>query len=183
MRHPANAGNRCLASAFGNCITSGNDPVCEARKLACQTTGGGPGSPAGPGGPFGPGGPGSPFGPPTGPGSPFGPGGPGPPQPSVGRLNVLLTGYSQLPQLGKEEAGYGLYSYAVLTSDSDKSSAFLGEVFKSIPAIEDTAAQRIQLNIFYIPIKEAKSGEFTDSVNSLGKDPEKLGIMIIRIIL
>ena len=27
---------RCLASAFGRCIQSGNDPVCEARKSACQ---------------------------------------------------------------------------------------------------------------------------------------------------
>jgi|SRR5271166_3224818 len=55
--------NRCLASAFGHCITRGNDPICEARKAACQVpvvgpaiTG--PGTPLGPGGVLGPGGPG-----------------------------------------------------------------------------------------------------------------------------
>jgi hypothetical protein len=34
--------SRCLASASGHCITYGNDPVCEARKLACQREAGGP---------------------------------------------------------------------------------------------------------------------------------------------
>jgi uncharacterized protein DUF4157 len=60
---PNEACNRCLASAFGHCITHGNDPVCEARKAACHVpvvgpviTG--PGMPMGPGGPLGPGGPG-----------------------------------------------------------------------------------------------------------------------------
>src|SRR5262249_54747679 len=28
--------SRCLASAFGHCITYGNDPLCEARKQACR---------------------------------------------------------------------------------------------------------------------------------------------------
>jgi hypothetical protein len=28
--------NRCLASAFGHCITHGNDPICETRKGVCQ---------------------------------------------------------------------------------------------------------------------------------------------------
>src|SRR6516225_11957639 len=43
--------NRCLASAFGNCITRGNDPVCEARKAACQVA---PPVVNTPGSPFGP---------------------------------------------------------------------------------------------------------------------------------
>jgi hypothetical protein len=55
--------NRCLASAFGHCITHGNDPICEARKAACRTPVVGPaitapGTPLGPGGVLGPGGPG-----------------------------------------------------------------------------------------------------------------------------
>jgi hypothetical protein len=53
--------NRCLASAFGHCITNGNDPICEARKLACQRAPvivNTPGSPLAPGGPLGEGGPG-----------------------------------------------------------------------------------------------------------------------------
>lgn len=52
--------NRCLASAFDHCITTGNDPVCEARKAACQIAPpvvNTPGSPFGPGGPLQQGGP------------------------------------------------------------------------------------------------------------------------------
>ncbi|RVJ77338.1 DUF4157 domain-containing protein [Sinorhizobium medicae] len=49
--------NRCLVSAFGKCLTRGNDPVCEARKLSCQRFGNAPLSPSGPLGPFGPTGP------------------------------------------------------------------------------------------------------------------------------
>ena len=44
--------SRCLASAFNHCITHGNDPVCEARKLACQRA---PAIVNTPGSPFGPG--------------------------------------------------------------------------------------------------------------------------------
>ena len=94
---------------------------------------------------------------------------------AIGRLTILETGYSQLSELQKEEAGYGLYSYAVITSDSDRAAAFLGEVFKSIPAIESTAAQREQINIFYLPLKKEKSGEFADAVNSLEGNPSGLG--------
>jgi hypothetical protein len=89
------------------------------------------------------------------------------------RLTILETGYSQLPELGKEEAGYGLYSYAVLSSNSERSAAFLAEVFKSIPPIEETAAKRNQLNIFYVPIKQDKSDDFADAVQS--GDEKKLG--------
>lgn len=31
--------NRCLVSAFNHCIQRGNDPICEARKKACQVGG------------------------------------------------------------------------------------------------------------------------------------------------
>ena len=51
---------RCLVSAFNHCIQHGNDPVCEARKKACQTSPGAtdfPISPFQPGGPLGRGGP------------------------------------------------------------------------------------------------------------------------------
>jgi Domain of unknown function (DUF4157) len=52
--------SRCLASTFGHCITHGNDPICEARKKACQVAPAvvnTPGSPFGPGGPLQQGGP------------------------------------------------------------------------------------------------------------------------------
>jgi hypothetical protein len=90
-------------------------------------------------------------------------------------LRILETGYSQLQDLGKEEAGYGLYSYAVLTSDSPRSAALLGEIFKAIPPVEDTAAKRAQLNIFYIPIKSDKGDAFADLVKASGTDKMKLG--------
>lgn len=94
---------------------------------------------------------------------------------SASRLIILATGYSQLAEIGKEEAGYGLYSYAVLSSHSPRSSAFLTEVFKSIPSIEDTPAKRAQLNIFYLPTKKDTAEAFADSVKTLGDDPAKLG--------
>ena len=52
--------HRCLVSAFNHCVQSGNDPICEARKKACQVAPpvvNTPGSPFGPGGPFQQGGP------------------------------------------------------------------------------------------------------------------------------
>jgi hypothetical protein len=92
------------------------------------------------------------------------------------RLRILETGYSQLPELGREEAGYGLYSYAVLSStDTNRSAAFLAEVFKSIPAIEQTGANPKQLNIFYVPIKKEKTNDFADAIESSGDDVKKLG--------
>jgi len=94
----------------------------------------------------------------------------------IARLLILETGYSPLPELGREEAGYGLYSYAVLASNSsDRSAAFLAEVFKSIPSIEETAAKRAQLNIFYVPIKKEKSNDYADAVKSSGTDVKTLG--------
>ncbi len=45
--------SRCLVSIFGRCQHRGNDPVCEARKLACQRV---PQLVDVPGSPFGPGG-------------------------------------------------------------------------------------------------------------------------------
>jgi Caspase domain len=76
---------------------------------------------------------------------------------------ILATGYRHLPELGGEEEGYGLYSYAVLTSTSNRSSALLEEIFNSIPKIEDTAAHRSQLNILYLPTKKERLGDWEDS--------------------
>jgi len=80
-----------------------------------------------------------------------------------------------LPELGGEEDGYGLYSYAMILSDSSRSSAFLTEIFKSIPSIEDNDANRRQLNIFYIPLLKDKLNDFTAAVGSSGNDSKKLG--------
>ena len=52
-----------------------------------------------------------------------------------------------LSELGKEDSGYGLYSYAILPSDTTRSEIFLTELFKEIPSLGQTAAPRPQLNI------------------------------------
>ena len=91
------------------------------------------------------------------------------------RVTILATGFSQLPELGKEEPGYGLYSYAVLSFNSDRASAFLGEIFKSVHTIQDTPGNRAQLNIFYLPIKKEAAGDFENATKSLEGKPDELG--------
>lgn len=89
---------------------------------------------------------------------------------------ILETGYDQLKGLGSEAAGYGLYSYGVLTVSSPRSVAFLGEIFKSTPSIGDAAAARAQLNIFYIPTKKDKVGDLANLVASSRDDQMKLAV-------
>lgn len=99
----------------------------------------------------------------------------GTPPTARARLRILETGYSPLAELGAEAAGYGLYSYAILPSDSRRAARFLGEVFKEIPAIGDTSAQLSQLNIFYIPLRKDKQADFTAMRQAPGRDAAKLG--------
>jgi hypothetical protein len=76
---------------------------------------------------------------------------------------ILETGYSLLKYLGGEEPGYGLYSYAILVNNDDRSAKFLGHVFGdgrgTIPPVEETAAPRSRTNIFYIPMINVTSDE------------------------
>ena len=76
------------------------------------------------------------------------------------RKSILETGYAVLPSINSERAGYGLYSYAILLSKSGRSARFLSEIFASTPAIEETAADPDQLNIFYIPIQNKQQSRF-----------------------
>jgi hypothetical protein len=62
-----------------------------------------------------------------------------------------------LPNANAETVGYGLYSYAILTSKSERSSAFLEQIFTNVRNIQQTAAKRNQVNIFYIPIQSSKA--------------------------
>jgi hypothetical protein len=80
-----------------------------------------------------------------------------------------------LARLGNENAGYGLYSYAIVVSDSIRSSAFLAEIFKSTPAIEDTGTQPSQLNILYVPMRTEKTKDFSAIVKSPDVDAAALG--------
>jgi hypothetical protein len=88
------------------------------------------------------------------------------------RPKILETGYSLLKDIGGEEQVYGLYSYAILVNDSDRSAKFLGNVFgdrfNAIPPIEETVAQPSQTNILYIPLKLNKAKEWSKGLK-LGK--------------
>lgn len=74
-------------------------------------------------------------------------------QERAARVKILETGYSLLKGIGGEELGYGLYSYAILVNNNDRSAKFLDKVLKAIPAVEGTGTQSFQTNIFYIPLK------------------------------
>src|SRR5258708_17882439 len=58
-----------------------------------------------------------------------------------GRPPILDTGYSRLSDLGKEVPGYGLYSYAILPSDTKPGEIFLTECFTDIPTIGSFVSQ------------------------------------------
>lgn len=88
---------------------------------------------------------------------------------------ILETGYSHLSEFGKETPGYGLYSYAILPSGSERAARFLAEVFREVPAINDTFAQPSQLNIFYIPLRKEKEADLTTMREKLGHDAAKRG--------
>jgi uncharacterized caspase-like protein len=104
------------------------------------------------------------------------------------KRKILDTGYSLLKDIGGEEPDYGLYSYAILVNDSDRSAKFLGYVFgdgfnarppveetaaqptqTNIPPVEEIAAQPTQTNILYIPLKRSKAKEWTKGLK-VGKN-------------
>lgn len=95
--------------------------------------------------------------------------------PTIARPRILETGYSHLTEFGKETPGYGLYSYAILPSGSDRATRFLAEVFREIPAIGDTSAKPSQLNIFYVPLRKEKEADLTTMRETLGHDAAKRG--------
>ena len=86
------------------------------------------------------------------------------------------TGYDQLKGLGREAAGYGLYSYGVLTAASPRSAAFLGEIFKSMAPIGGTGAARAQLNILYIPTKIGTVLDLAALVEASRNDQTKMSV-------
>lgn len=102
-----------------------------------------------------------------------------PPRPvvvSTGQtLRILDTGYAHLTALGKEQPGYGLYSYAILPSASTRANAFLTEMFKQVGDIASRPAPRQQLNILYLPMQGDKQMQFTVLQKTDGQTPEKLG--------
>ncbi len=92
-----------------------------------------------------------------------------------GWLRILETGYSPLSELGKEEEGYGLYSYAILASDTRRTAIFLTELFKEIPSIDQTSARRSQLNIFYLPLQKDRERDFATLMQASSTNAGKMG--------
>jgi hypothetical protein len=86
---------------------------------------------------------------------------------------ILETGYARLDSVGAEKPGYGLYSYILITSYSNKSVKLLDEIFKVIPNIKNTAASPNQINILYIPFVKEKENEFSIAAQSAGTLGEK----------
>jgi hypothetical protein len=90
-------------------------------------------------------------------------------------LNIVDTGYSLLTKLGSEEPGYGLYSYAIITSKTPLTIAFMKEVFENVPAAEFLGSEKSILNILYIPLDGTKKQEFIDfRKSSAGQDAAQL---------
>jgi hypothetical protein len=91
------------------------------------------------------------------------------------RPQILDTGYSRLSDLGKEVPGYGLYSYAILPSDTKRGEIFLTELFKDIPSIGSFDAQPSQLNVFYVPFQRDRENDFATLTQVSSTNAEKLG--------
>ena len=82
------------------------------------------------------------------------------------RGRILETGYARLSEVGEEKLGYGLYSYVLITSYSNKSVALLDEIFKTIPNVKDTGALPNQINILYVPFFKEKENDFAVAARS-----------------
>jgi hypothetical protein len=91
------------------------------------------------------------------------------------RPRILDTGYGHLAGLGGEAGGYGLYSYAILPSDSERAAAFLSQVFKEIPSIGNTSATRSQLNILYIPLLADKQAALPAMIDGSHGNAKMIG--------
>jgi hypothetical protein len=91
------------------------------------------------------------------------------------KVKILATAYDRLSQLGGEEQGYSLYSYAIAPVKSSRVSVFLGEILRSIPPIEDTDTTRQHLNIFYVPFEQSQQDRFYAVRRDSGSDTKKFG--------
>jgi len=91
------------------------------------------------------------------------------------RHRIFETGYSLLSELGKEDEGYGLYSYAIFPSNTRRAEIFLTQLFKEIPSVSQTSARRSQLNIFYVPLQKERERDFATLMQSSSTNAEKMG--------
>jgi hypothetical protein len=140
---PNESCNRCLVSAFGRCVQSGNDAICEARKKACQAVPpvfNTPGSPFGPGSAL-QGGPNSeirrPF--------PFPDGTPNPPSPT--RL-VPVRGYMRAGDIPPPwVAAYGVVAFRAKSTDTNRSRLLrVCQSFKAYLPRQESIPASVSLN-------------------------------------
>jgi hypothetical protein len=75
------------------------------------------------------------------------------------RPSIVDTAYDYLYAPGAETAGYGLYSYVILTRPNDRAVAFLRELVGRFPATSDVAEPKQQINVLYIPTKASAKGQ------------------------
>jgi hypothetical protein len=80
--------------------------------------------------------------------------------------SILESGYDFLYAKATEADGYGLFSYVILPSVSDRAAALLDEVFKSFPPASALQTPRIRTNILYIPTKEDSRDKFNLSADA-----------------
>jgi hypothetical protein len=98
-----------------------------------------------------------------------------PPDGAATHRHILETGYGVLPAIGGEELGYGLYSYAILSPNPQRSSAFLSDVFRSTPPVADTASRRSETNILYLPLRQDMQQSYESLPPTERSNPSRLG--------
>jgi hypothetical protein len=91
-----------------------------------------------------------------------------------GRPQIVDTRYGLLSELGKEAAGYGLYSYAILPSETKRGEIFLTKLFEEVASIGTYDSDRLKLNIVYIPAKRDREIDFATLRDASGTTPEKM---------
>lgn len=88
---------------------------------------------------------------------------------------IADTAYAHLTALGQEKPGYGLYSYAIMPSNTPRAAAFLAEIFRQVKDAESRPTSADKLNVLYIPMQGDKRVQFSVLQETAGQTPEKLG--------
>lgn len=81
-----------------------------------------------------------------------------PPAPSTDRSvgPILASAYDYLYTAGTEEPAYGLYSYALFPTYSQRAEAFITELFRTTGAAGQSGISRANLNVVYLPVQQGK---------------------------
>jgi hypothetical protein len=96
--------------------------------------------------------------------------------PSAGapRQRIIDTGYGQLTEIGGEAPDFGLYSYVILPTPSERATRLLTEIFTDVPAISDLPTNPPQHNILYIPLRKESAARFNELRQRLGRTPDRM---------